>query len=80
MNITSSMTEILNNLFGIMGWCINLLDNIRFYGVSILDYAIIITVIGAVLTMLVTMPQGIYNQVEKINRIERQRKEKSKNE
>lgn len=80
MNITNSMTSILNILLDLMSYCINLLDSITFFGLSILDYAIIITTIGAVLTLLVTMPQGIYNQVERINRIESKRKGNKKNE
>lgn len=55
MDITDSLTSIINILVQVVTWCFNTLDNITFFGTSVLRFFIAIVVLSVVLDLMFTL-------------------------
>ena len=75
MDITSFITWFIESIIGILTWCFNLLNNITFYNISLLQYIISLLILGVILEIIFTLvsSNGIKNSKEYM------RKEKRKN-
>ena len=75
MDITSFITWFIESILGILTWCFNLINNITFYNISLLQYIISLLVLGVILEIIFTLvsSNGIKNSKEYM------RKEKKKN-
>lgn len=52
MDITNSIVWIFNTLFSLIGQIFNLLDSIKFSGISLLDFIIFLNIISVVIPLL----------------------------
>lgn len=58
MNITTFMTWFINSFIQIGSQLLGYLDNLKIYGtISMLDFMITITIIGAFIGMIITAPK-----------------------
>ena len=75
MDITNFITWFIESILEILTWCFNLLNNITFYNISLLQYIISLLVLGVILEIIFTLvsSNGIKNSKEYM------RKEKRKN-
>lgn len=79
-DITSFMNWFLDQVIKIFTFVFNTLDSITFWGFSLLDFIIGISVIGAMLTVLFTFAPSTSKMVTMSDRDKRSKKGSDKNE
>lgn len=81
MNITNFITWFIRQFVNIGQSILGHLDNIKIYNtVSLLDFTITIVIIGAFISIILTIPQNAMNNADRQNIKKRIREREKKNE
>lgn len=75
MDITNFITWFINQILNIFTWCFNLLNEITFYNISLLQYIISLLVLGVIIEILFTLvtSNGIGSSREYMKKEERKK-------